>query len=113
MLVAAAPGTADPFQLSFAAGSPDAAGRFAGGTELRLLTAHDGRLFAGNGYWEDRPGSEGPQGLTAVPAPAGRQALLAAVEGSAARLVRIDPRTGAEVTELDLPAFLGQGWACG
>src|SRR5580692_7364197 len=44
------------------AGSRDAAGRFAGGTEMRLLTAHAGRLYAGNGYWEDRPGPEGRQG---------------------------------------------------
>jgi hypothetical protein len=60
--VAAAPHAqvrADGFQISFAAGSRDAAGRFAGGTEMRLLTAHAGRLYAGNGYWEDRPGPEG------------------------------------------------------
>ena len=63
--VAAAPHAqvrADGFQISFAAGSRDAAGRFAGGTEMRLLTAHAGRLYAGNGYWEDRPGPEGLQG---------------------------------------------------
>jgi hypothetical protein len=53
---------AEDFEISFAAGSRDAAGRFAGGTEMRLLTAHAGRLYAGNGYWEDRPGPEGPQG---------------------------------------------------
>ena len=53
---------ADGFQVSFEAGSRDAAGRFAGGTEMRLLTAHAGRLYAGNGYWEDRPGPEGRQG---------------------------------------------------
>ncbi len=50
------------FVPSFIAGSQDAAGRFMGGTEMRVLTAHAGRLYAGNGYWEDRPGSEGPQG---------------------------------------------------
>lgn len=63
--VAAAPHgqvRADGFQVSFAAGSRDAAGRFAGGTEMRLLTAHTGKLYAGNGYWEDRPGAEGLQG---------------------------------------------------
>jgi hypothetical protein len=53
---------ADDFQISFAAGSRDATGHFAGGTEMRLLTAHGGRLYAGNGYWEDRPGPEGLQG---------------------------------------------------
>ena len=62
--VVAAPCTqirANNFQISFVAGSRDAAGRFAGGTEMRLLTAHAGRLYAGNGYWEDRPGPEGLQ----------------------------------------------------
>jgi len=33
-----------------------------GGTEMRLLTAHAGKLYAGNGYWEDQPGPEGRQG---------------------------------------------------
>lgn len=50
------------FELSYAAGFRDAAGRFAGGTELRLLVTHGSRLYAGNGYWEDRPGPEGRQG---------------------------------------------------
>src|SRR5712691_6138586 len=53
---------ADDFQASYAAGSRDEAGRFLGGTEMRLLVAHGGRLYAGNGYWEDRPGPEGLQG---------------------------------------------------
>src|SRR3984957_14824236 len=53
---------ADDFQISFAAGARDAAGHFAGGTEMRLLTAHAGKLYAGNGYWEDQPGPEGRQG---------------------------------------------------
>jgi poly(A) polymerase len=63
-VVAAAGGQAraDGFQVSFEAGARDAAGRFAGGTEMRLLTAHGGKLYAGNGYWEDRPGPEGRQG---------------------------------------------------
>jgi hypothetical protein len=50
------------FQRAYAPGSRDAAGRFMGGTELRILTAYQGKLYAGNGYWEDRPGAEGPQG---------------------------------------------------
>jgi hypothetical protein len=33
-----------------------------GGTEMRVLAAHAGRLYAGNGYWEDQPGPEGSQG---------------------------------------------------
>ena len=31
------------FQVSFAPGSLDGAGQFMGGTEIRLLTAHDGK----------------------------------------------------------------------
>ena len=33
-----------------------------GGTEMRTLVAHAGKLFAGNGYWMDEPGPEGMQG---------------------------------------------------
>ena len=50
------------FAVSFQAGSRDDAGRFMGGTEMRVLAAHAGKLFAGNGYWEDTPGPEGRQG---------------------------------------------------
>jgi hypothetical protein len=53
----------------------------------------------------------GLRGLTAIPNPSGHdEMLLAAVEGSAARLVRVDPRDGSEVTELDLADFLGRQW---
>ena len=62
LLAAADTGTGSAFQLSFVPGSRDAGGHFMGGSELRILTAHAGKLFAGNGYWEDRPGSEGVQG---------------------------------------------------
>src|SRR5215470_6610710 len=58
--VAAAPQEA--FAVSYAAGSRDDAGRFMGGTEMRVLATHGGKLYAGNGYWEDRPGPEGLQG---------------------------------------------------
>jgi hypothetical protein len=70
-------GRADDFQISYAAGSRDESGRFAGGTEMRLLTPHRGRLYAGNGYWEDRPGPEGPQGaeILVLDAPGGRWRL--------------------------------------
>lgn len=53
---------ADDFPISFAAGSRDDAGRFMGGTEMRVLAAHQGKLYAGNGYWKDRPGAEGLHG---------------------------------------------------
>jgi hypothetical protein len=62
------------FQVSFAAGSSDSAGRFMGGTEIRVLAAHGGMLYAGNGYWEDRPGPEGLQGaqILVLDGPGGR-----------------------------------------
>ena len=51
------------------------------------------------------------RGLTAIPSPSGHdELLLTTVEGSAARLVLVDPRDGSEVTELDLADFLGQRW---
>ena len=50
------------FASSYVAGSRDAADRLMGGTEIRALAAHGGKLFAGNGYWEDRPGPEGTPG---------------------------------------------------
>src|SRR5271165_6048313 len=50
------------FEFSFAPGTRDQAGNFMGGTEIRSLVGHAGKLFAGNGYWEDEPGSEGLQG---------------------------------------------------
>ena len=49
------------FEVSYTAGERDAAGYFMGGTELRNLSAHGGRLYAGNGYWMDQPGPEGRQ----------------------------------------------------
>ena len=50
------------FQPAFTAGQRDDTGRFMGGTEMRVLARHAGKLFAGNGYWEDRPGPEGMHG---------------------------------------------------
>jgi hypothetical protein len=50
------------FEVSFAPGTRDLAGAFMGGTEIRSLVGHAGKLFAGNGYWEDAPGPEGVQG---------------------------------------------------
>ncbi len=50
------------FVPSYIAGARDEAGQFAGGTEMRQLVAHAGKLYAGNGYWQDRPWWEGWQG---------------------------------------------------
>jgi hypothetical protein len=52
------------FEVSYFAGTTDAAGHFMGGTEIRELVASGGKLFAANGYWEDIPGNDpspGPQ----------------------------------------------------
>src|SRR4029077_8311451 len=65
------------------------------------------------GYANPYPGHSetGLRGLTAIASPSGQgQVLLAAVEGSAARLVRVDPRDGNEATELDLADFLRSAW---
>src|SRR5215469_15605228 len=64
----------EPFAVSFAPGARDDAGRFMGGTEMRVLAAHGGKLYAGNGYWEDRPGPEGLQGaeILVLDSPAAR-----------------------------------------
>jgi hypothetical protein len=64
-------------------------------------------------YTNPRPGKSetGLRGLTAIPNPAGPgEVLLAAVEGDAARIVRVDPASGAEATELDLRRMLGDAW---
>ena len=53
----------------------------------------------------------GLRGLTAIPGSSGQgEVLLAAVEGSAGRIVRVDPHDGSEASELDLPDFLGRQW---
>ncbi len=54
------------FDVSFVAGSRDSAGQLMGGTEIRNLVAHGGRLFAANGYWMETPRgpwTPGPQVL--------------------------------------------------
>lgn len=50
------------FDISFSAGAADASGQRMGGTEIRNLVAHKGKLFAANGYWMETSGlSPGPQ----------------------------------------------------
>jgi hypothetical protein len=74
VLALGGPAIAGEFQPSYIAGGRDDAGGLMGGTEMRLLAAHQGRLYAGNGYWDDRPGPEGAQGaqILVLAAPAGR-----------------------------------------
>jgi hypothetical protein len=53
----------------------------------------------------------GLRGLTAIRDLAGNgEVLLAAVEGSAARILRADLRNGSATTEIDLPEFLARHW---
>jgi len=64
-------------------------------------------------YTNPHPGHSetGLRGLTAVPAASGgSDVLLAAVEGSAPRVVRVDPKDGGEATDLDLVEFLNSRW---
>jgi hypothetical protein len=53
----------------------------------------------------------GLRGLTAIPSSSGHgEVLVAAVEGDAARIVRVDPNDGSEETDLDLETFLSTQW---
>jgi hypothetical protein len=64
-------------------------------------------------YTNRHPGRSetGLRGLTPIPSPSGAgEMLLAAVEGNAARIVRVDPRDGIEATDLKLVDFLGRAW---
>jgi hypothetical protein len=89
----------------------------------------NGRLYAavGQAIYERTDGAEphwrrvylnprsghsetGLRGLTAISDGKGGEVLLAAVEGSAARIIRIDPRDGRETTEIDLNDHLRQAW---
>jgi hypothetical protein len=53
---------ADPsFAVSYSAGKTDPSGQQMGGTEIRVLARHGGKLFAGNGYWKDTGSAPGAQ----------------------------------------------------
>ena len=68
------------------------------------------RLLYTNHY-PGRISETGLRGLTPIASPvAGGEVLLVTVEGSAPRIVRVDPRDGSEATELDLADFLQQRW---
>ena len=115
-------------ELAASAASTDFSGL---GVRLRVssFAEANGRLYAAVGqqvferadgpapswklvYTNPHPGHSetGLRGLTAIHDRAGPDVLLAAVEGDAARLVRIDPATGAERTELDLRQYLSSQW---
>lgn len=107
------------------AGGPGLAGRL----RISSFAEAGGRLFVaiGQQVWVRQDGT-GPQwrllytnpmpfysqtglrGLTAVTEPDGHQILLAAVEGNKSRVVRIDPETGADATDLDVVGLLDRAW---
>jgi acetyl esterase/lipase len=51
-----------PLQVTFTKdyfpGTKNRHGQFMGGTETMRLAAHNGMLFAGNGFWTDQPGND-------------------------------------------------------
>lgn len=56
-------------RLIYRGGGVDANGRFMGGTEMRVLSGFDGRLFAATGMWSDAPNGVDPT-------PAGPQVIV-------------------------------------
>jgi hypothetical protein len=114
----AQPATADGFTVSYTAGRRDDAGRFMGGTELRKLLGHRGALYAGNGYWMDRPGPEGrqPAQLLRLDEPMGSWRVERTVDGILANgarrhlavsaLLGATVATGADGRPLSQPASL-------
>jgi hypothetical protein len=71
------------FDLSFVAGSQDAAGHLMGGSEIHTLVTHAGKLFAGDSYWMNQPGPEGFQDaqILVLDRPGGRWRVDHAFEG--------------------------------
>jgi|GEM_PF-318513 len=55
----------DGFDVSFHAGETDVNGNYLGGTELRVLAAHEGRMFAGIETWMDTPEGTGDPAIGA------------------------------------------------
>jgi hypothetical protein len=99
------------------------------GLRISSFSEAGGRLFAAIGemIWvrEDGPtpgwrhlytnpqphfSETGLRGLTTVSEPGQGEFLLAAIEGNNARIVRVDPASGAETTDLDLGHFLDTAW---
>ena len=99
------------------------------GLRISSFAEAGGRLFAaiGQQVWvrEDGPAPQwrhlytnpsphfsetGLRGLTAVSEPGTGEFLLAAVEGMQSRIIRIDPATGAERTDLELGQMLDTAW---
>ncbi len=104
------PGLAGRLRISSFA---EAHGKLFAATGQQVWRREDGaapqwRLF----YTNPQPfySQTGLRGLTAVAEAGGRQMLLAAVEGRRSRIVRIDPDTGADATDLDVAGLLDRAW---
>ncbi len=101
----------------------------AGRLRISSFAEADGRLFAaiGQQVWVRQDGAApqwhllatnpmpfhsqtGLRGLTAIADPGRAPALLAAVKGQLARIVRIDPGSGEMVSELALDGMLDRAW---
>jgi hypothetical protein len=54
------------FVRDYIPGARDASGRFMGGTEALWLAGHGGRLYAGIGYAQDRPGTDPSPGAQVI-----------------------------------------------
>lgn len=117
-------------ELATAGLGADAFPGLSGRLRISSFAEAGGRLFAaiGQQVWVRQDGAAprwqllytnpsphysqtGLRGLTAVSEPGQGEFLLAAVEGNQSRIVRIDPATGAETTDLDLDDFLDAAWA--
>ena len=61
-----APAAGSQFRASYVAGTSDFRGQPMGGTELMNIVAHEGKLYAGVGYWEDVAGRDRRPGAQVV-----------------------------------------------
>src|ERR1700733_10184846 len=84
--------SSEPYSLSYAAGGRDNQGNFLGGTELMNLVGFEGKLYAGVGYWMDRP--------RLFPAHAGAPGD-SQMDRSHFDPARVDPKSGAQILVLD------------
>ncbi len=82
------------FARSFQAGARDIAGQYMGGTELMRLVAFSGRLYAGNGFFMDKPYGKAKDGDPWT----GAQVL---VKDSAAANWRVERNLGAHYGRVD------------
>jgi hypothetical protein len=86
------PPAKEPYSLSYAAGGYDDRGNFLGGTELMNLVGFEGKLYAGVGYWMDRP--------QLFPTPASMNGD-SRIDRSQSNSQHVDPHSGPQILVLD------------